>query len=90
MSVLEVLTGRQPYCELDNQCLVFTRVCAGELPRSWSARSRLAYDHGSACLIAALLGSDSREQAVCDAGATQRELLALVGLLCDTKQFCMD
>jgi len=89
MSVLEVLTGRQPYCELDNQCLVFTHVCAGELPRSWSAGSRLAYDHGSACLIAALLGSDSREHAACDAGATPRELLALVGLLWESQQVCV-
>jgi serine/threonine protein kinase len=88
MSVLEVLTGRQPYCELDTQCLVFTRVCAGVLPRSWSACSRLAYDGNSACLIAALLDTDSREQAACDAGATPRALLALVRLLWGTEKFC--
>jgi len=86
MCVLEVLTGKQPYSELDNQCVVFARVCAGEPPRSWGARARLAYDHGSACLIAALLGSDTREEAVPDSRASPGELLALVALLRESQQ----
>jgi len=80
MCVLEVLTGRQPYCELDSQCVVFARVCAGQPPRSWSAQSRDAYDQCSDCLISALIASDE----IADpqvARASPSELLALVQLL---------
>ena len=86
MCVLEVLTGRQPYCELDNQCVVFAQVCAGKLPRSWSARARSAYDPGSACLIAALLDSDTRQESQPQSRATPWQLLALIELLCDSKK----
>ena len=86
MCVLEVLTGRQPYSEHDNQCVVFAQVCAGKLPRIWSARARLAYDPGSACLIAALLDSDTRYDSIPDKRASPWELLALVELLCDSGQ----
>jgi len=94
MCVLEVLTGRQPYCEFDSQCVVFARVCAGQQPRSWSARSRLGYDPGSERLIAALLASDASPDACPDAcelacpaaRASPSELLALVQLLCATSE----
>jgi len=86
MCVLEVLTGRQPYSEHDNQCVVFAQVCAGKLPWSWSARSRLAYDPGSACLIAALLDSDTRHASLPDKRGSPWELLALVELLCASEQ----
>jgi len=34
MSVLEVYTGHQPYRELENNFVVFARVCAGDFPKS--------------------------------------------------------
>jgi serine/threonine protein kinase len=85
MCVLEVLTGRQPYCELDNQCVVFARVCAGQPPRSWSARARLAYDKGSEGLIEALFASDDLSVSKADR-ACPSALLALVQLLCSNNE----
>jgi serine/threonine protein kinase len=85
MCVLEVLTGRQPYSELDNQCVVFARVCAGQPPLGWSARSRLVYDKGSEELIEALFASDDLSVSR-DARACPSELLALVQLLCSNNE----
>jgi len=58
MCVLEVYTGHQPYCELENHFVVFARVCAGDFPKSWSPSARLGYDHGCVCIVQAMLDSD--------------------------------
>ena len=85
MSVLEVLCGRQPYCELENQTVAFARVCGGHMPRAWTAAARMEYDYGSDTCIAALLESDALEQEM-DAPqefcrASPEELLALLQAL---------
>jgi len=58
LSALEVYTGSQPYSEIDNQLLVFVRVCAGDLPLTWSAEARSGYDQGCVTIIQAMLDSD--------------------------------
>jgi len=58
LSTLEVYTGSQPYSEIDNQLVVFARVCAGEFPRSWSAVARSGYDQGCVSIVQAMLDSD--------------------------------
>jgi len=78
MSVLEVLCGRQPYCELENQTVVFARVCGGHMPRAWTAAARMGYDYGSDTSIAALLESDAPQE-FCR--ASPAELLALLQAL---------
>jgi len=80
MSVLEVYTGRQPFCEHENQLVVFARVCAGEFPGTWSAAAREGYDHGCVSVVQAMLDSD---MLVSTTGyrATPTELLSGVMLL---------
>jgi len=84
MCVLEVLTGRQPYCELENQFVVFSKVCKGVMPMTWTSQARASYDCASDCLIAALLDSDM-EGLPAAARSHPSELLALVLLLLDKK-----
>ena len=82
LCVLEVYTGRQPFCELDNQLVVFARVCAGALPETWKAAAREGYHHGCVCLVQSMLDSDSL---IWSKGcrATPRELLSECLLLRD-------
>jgi len=80
LSVLEVYTGSQPFCELENQLVVFARVCAGDFPGTWSAAARKGYDHGCVSVVQAMLDSDIL---VSTTGyrATPTELLSGVMLL---------
>lgn len=74
MCALEVLTGRQPYCELESQTVVFARVCAGQMPQLWLPLARAAYDAAIDSAIALMLASDLHEHT--ERGASPAQLLA--------------
>ena len=82
MCALEVMTGRQPYYEFENQIVVFAKVCEGQMPMTWTTQARASYDSASDCLISSLLDSDV-EMGQSVIRAQPSELLALVVLLRD-------